>query len=285
MLDGFAGLDTICKNIPSRLVVPWLTEMQFSHILPMHALGEPVLLKAFLACGARHLSLVDPSFDVNKATKHYDEATEDLMIAMHDPNRDSVLCTTAALVLSIYEIMAPQQSPSANHIAGSRALIRECGWTARTPGLGGASFWISVGMELLSALHYKWTLSWNPDTWGVDMNMHQHTPHAHLLGNSEELWLHRIIYICAKIANFRITAESLQSINGSLSYANELSDVYTEWSHYELLCQQWHEHAPRTLKPLGHVAPWQAQNTSSFPWIWCGHSKPLASRTRQTNRF
>ncbi|KAJ5488853.1 hypothetical protein N7539_003743 [Penicillium diatomitis] len=240
----------------------------FSQILPMHAIGEPVLLKAFMACGARHLSLVDPTFDNQKAAKYYDEATQDLMIAMHDPNRDSVLCTTAALILSIYEILAPQQTQSTNHIGGSRALIRECGWTARTPGLGSASFWISVGMELLSALHYKWTLSWNPDTWGVDMTMQNNTYQAHVASKTEEVWLHRAIYICAKVANFRITAQSFQSINGSVNYANELSDVYTEWSHYDSLCQQWHEHSPRTLKPLGHIPPWQTQPKSSFPRIW-----------------
>ncbi|GLI72744.1 hypothetical protein PoHVEF18_000925 [Penicillium ochrochloron] len=232
---------------------------EFTQILPLHALDEPLLLKAFVACGARHLSLVNSSFDKAKAANYYDEATQDLMIAMHDPNRDSVLCTTAALVLSIYEIMAPQETPSANHIAGSRALIRECGWTAKTPGLGGASFWISVGMELLSSLHYKWTLSWDPDTWGVDMDMQPHPHQVQLFGKTEELWLHRIIYICAKIANFRIAAHSLQSVNGSMNYANELSDVFTEWSHYDSLCQQWYENAPRSLKPLGKAHPLQAE--------------------------
>lgn len=234
----------------------------------MHALDEPLLLKAFVACGARHLSLVNSSVNNAKAANYYDEATQDLMIAMHDPNRDSVLCTTAALVLSIYEIMAPQQTPSANHIAGSRALIRECGWTAKTPGLGGASFWISVGMELLSSLHYKWTLSWNPDTWGVDMDMHQHPHQVQLLGKTEELWLRRIIYICAKIANFRIAAHSLQSVNGSMNYANELGDVFTEWSHYDSLCQQWYGNAPRSLKPLGNVPQWQTEPRSAFSRIW-----------------
>ncbi|KAJ5159878.1 uncharacterized protein N7482_006882 [Penicillium canariense] len=235
-----------------------LDSMQyFSQILPLHAIDEPLLLQAFLACGARHLSLVNSSFEKAKAAHYYDSATRDLMNAMQDPNRDSVLCTTAALALSIYEIMAPQQTPAANHIAGSRALIR---------------------MELLSSLHYKWMLSWNPDTWGVDMDMRQHQHQAHPFGKAEDLWLHRIIYICAKVANFRIATQSLQSLDGSMDHANELSDAFLEWSHCDSLCEQWFENAPRSLKPLGIVPQWQTEPRSAFPTIWLHKRTAIVSQ-------
>lgn len=226
-----------------------------------------MLLKAFLACGAQHLFLVDPSRGQEKGVHYYEAATHDLLNAVHDPNRDSVLCTTVALVLSAYELMnpqCPQSSSSGNHIAGSRALIRECGWTAKTPGLGGACFWISVSMELLSCLQHNWSLSWNPDTWGVDMNMDQVQP----FWKGEDQWLHRIIYICAKVANFRVSVQHRLSSNDPSSRSAQLDEAVQEWNHYSAWCEQWITSIPRSMKPLSHMQPWQADSKSVFPSIW-----------------
>ncbi|KAJ5690401.1 hypothetical protein N7462_004793 [Penicillium macrosclerotiorum] len=255
------------RHVRSRISLPVLSfpshHEKFTQILPLHAIDEPMLLKAFLACGARHLSLVNPSYGTEKATSYYDMATQDLMNAIQDPNRDSVLCTTAALVLSVYEVIAPQPALESNHISGSRALLRECGWTAKTSGLGGTCFWVSVIMELLSSLHFKWSLSWNPDSWGVDMNM----DHAQPFGKGDDLWVHRSIYICAKIMNFRIAMEHLQSLGDSASQA-QINDALQEWNLYQSWCEQWAKTAPRSVKPLGHVHPWQADSKSAFPSIW-----------------
>lgn len=226
-----------------------------------------MLLKAFLACGTRHLSLANPSYGEEKAVHYYEMATQDLMNAVQDPNRDSVLCATAALALGIYEIMSLQPGPDVNHIAGSRAFIRECGWTAKTPGLGGGCFWISVGMELLSCLHHNWSLSCNPDDWGVDMDM-DHVPH---FGKGEDLWLHRILYICAKIVNFRISMQQPQPLDDANSQATRLNEALQEWNHYNAWCEQWEKAVPRSMKPLGHVQTWQTESKSSFPRIWYVH--------------
>ncbi|KAJ5106883.1 hypothetical protein N7456_003558 [Penicillium angulare] len=233
----------------------------FTQILPLHAIDEPLLLKAFLACGARHISLVDPSFGPEKAHHYYLVATQDLLHAMQDPNRDSVLCATAALILSTYEVMCPQSVMK--HIAGSRALIRECGWTAKTPSLGGTCFWISVTMELLSCLDKGWPLSWDPDTWGVDMNMTQNQP----FWKGDDHWLHRIIYICAKIANFRVAIQHLQSAVDTRSRNTRLHEAVPEWNHYNALCEQWITSIPRSMKPLSLPQPWQGSK-SGFPKTW-----------------
>lgn len=222
-----------------------------------------MLLKSFLACGARHLCLVNPSFSEEKAIHFYKAATQDLIHSMQDPNRDSVLCATAAVVLGMYEVMAPQSIPKTNHLQGSRALIHECGWTAKTPGLGGTCFWISVVTELLSCLHHGWSFSWSPDSWGVDMDMGQ----AHLFGKGEDLWLHRIIYICAKITNLKVAVHQLQSLTGASTQAARLNETLQEWAHYNTLCEQWEKSVPRSLHPLGLISPWQTAQPL-FPKIW-----------------
>ncbi|KAA8914690.1 hypothetical protein FN846DRAFT_483169 [Sphaerosporella brunnea] len=40
---------------------------QFLRLLPFNSLREPMLLNAFLACGARHLTLVNPAYKEDKA--------------------------------------------------------------------------------------------------------------------------------------------------------------------------------------------------------------------------
>ncbi|KAJ5893637.1 hypothetical protein N7495_005328 [Penicillium taxi] len=240
------------------------TMRHFTQILPFHAIDEPILLQAFLACGARHLSLVNESFETGKPEHYYNAATQDLLSAVHDPDRDSVLCTISAVVLGVYEMMSAQSICKINHIAGSRALIRECGWSAKTPGLGGACFWLSVSMELLSCLQHSWLLSWDPDTWGVDMDMNQH--HTHWKG--EDVWLHRIIYICAKIANFQVYLQQALSSGEPLSQRTKLDALVHQWNHLNSWCEQWATSIPRSMNPLSYMLPWQTDTKSTFPKIW-----------------
>lgn len=223
-----------------------------------------MLLKAFLACGARHLSLVNPSFREQRAVHYYEAATQDLLHSMQDPNRDSVLCATTAIILGMYEIMAPELIPKTKHLQGSRALIPECGWTAKTPGLGGTCFWMSVGIELLSCLQHNWSFSWNPDSWGVDMDMDQ----VHPFGKGDDLWLHRIIYICAKTANIRVAVHQLQSISDTNTQAARLNETLQEWNYCNSLCEQWEKGVPRSMKPLSRLQPWQASSQFLFPKVW-----------------
>ncbi|CAL5870579.1 uncharacterized protein PFLUO_LOCUS4818 [Penicillium psychrofluorescens] len=236
----------------------------FTHILPYHAVDEPMLQNALFACGAKHLALVNASYGEEKGRHFYDSATQDILNAVHDPTRDSVLCATTALVLGIYETMSPRSTCPMNHIAGSRALIRECGWTAKTHGLGGACFWTSVCMELLICLRHNWAVSWNPDTWDVNMDM----DHMH---NAEQVWLHRMLYICSKIANFRL---SVRQLSGADGHAIHTSGLFQEWNLYNSWCDQWAKFVPRSMIPLGYLQPWQNNSKSAFPTVWLisGHA-------------
>ncbi|CAG7942785.1 unnamed protein product [Penicillium salamii] len=251
--ESVSCLRTFVEEIGPRMDA--MDEMNhFSQVLPSLAVGEPLLLKAFVASGANHRSLHDPSWPVELALAFSQDATEALLSAVHDPSRDSVLCATVALVLGFTASMSPHSMRWENHIAGSRALIRECGWTAKTPGLGGACFRISMSAELLSCLRYNWELSWNPDTWGVDIDM-EHAQAS--IGGNHDLWHHRILYICAKVSMLRASLRQCRALPDDVARSSQLS----RW------CDEWEKSIPRSLVPLGYLQPWQTKSKSVFPEV------------------
>ncbi|PWY84843.1 hypothetical protein BO70DRAFT_334780 [Aspergillus heteromorphus CBS 117.55] len=245
----------------------WMDSMDavkhFTHILPFHALEEPMLLKALLACGARHLFHVDASYGEERAADLHNVASQYLLHSLQDPDRDSALCATTAILLNIYELMSGRPIQGMSHIAGARALIKECHWNAKTPGLGGACFWLNVSMELLSCLNFNWTLSWDPNTWGVELDLNQAQPSV---AGNEEAWTHRMVFICAKIANFRSLGQppSLESSATDM----RISQRYQEWCTYNDWCDQWARAVPRSMMPLGYLHSWQTNSKSVFPQIW-----------------
>ncbi|KAF9894696.1 hypothetical protein FE257_006586 [Aspergillus nanangensis] len=266
-----------CLDNPDEMFLLQVFVEEFTHILPCHALEEPMLLKALMACGARHIFLVNPSYGEEKAAYLHDTASSDLLRSLQDPNRDSALCATTAVILNVYELMCSRSilpGQSLNHIAGARALIKECQWDARAQGLGGACFWLNVGMELLTCLQYNWTLAWDPDTWGVDMNLDQTKPSV---AGNEELWTHWMLYICAKVANFRSSIIHFSEIDhptGSM----HINEQYQEWCTYHDWCERWAAAAPRSMKPLGHLHNWQTNSKTVFPHIWLIKRSSIVAR-------
>jgi hypothetical protein len=244
----------------------WMDSMDphkhFSRLLPFHSLHEPMLLNAFLACGARHLTLVNPMYHEDKALYYYDTATTQLLRSLQNPDRDTVVCATTAVILNVYEIMSERAMQRMNHIAGARALIKECGWNAKSTGIGAACFWLNVGMELLSCLHFNWQVAWDPDQWGLDMDFHQESETG-----KEELWVYRILYIVGKIANFRASIPRFQEASPHDEQIR-LQSRFQEWQRLKNLCDSWNDRIPRTMHPLGYLHPSQTSSKSAFPEVW-----------------
>ncbi|KAB8298093.1 hypothetical protein EYC80_001855 [Monilinia laxa] len=244
----------------------WMDSMDpqkhFSRILPFHSLGEPMLLNAFLACGARHLTLVNPIYHEDKALYYYDTATTQLLRSLQNPDRDTIICATTAVILNVYEIMSERAMQRMNHIAGARALIKECGWNARSTGVGAACFWLNVGMELLSCLHFNWQVAWEPDQWGVDMDFSRE-----LEVGREEVWVHRMLYIVGKIANFRASIPRFQEASPHDEQIR-MQSRYAEWQRLKNLCDSWNNSIPRTMHPMAYLYPSQTTSKSAFPEVW-----------------
>jgi hypothetical protein len=221
-----------------------------------------MLLNAFLACGARHLTLVNPAYHEDKALHYYDTATRWLLKSLQNPNRDTVICATTAVILNVYEIMSEKALQRMNHIAGARALIKECGWNARSTGIGAACFWLNVGMELLSCLHFNWQVAWDPDDWGIDMDFNREQENG-----KEELWTYRMVYIVAKIANFRASIPRFLEASPREEQIR-LQKRYEQWNRLKQMTDSWNENIPRTMHPMAYLYPYQTTSKSAFPEVW-----------------
>lgn len=221
-----------------------------------------MLLNAFLACGARHLNLVNSAYTEEKAMHYYNAATQYLLRSLQNPERDSIICATTAVILNVYEIMSEKALQRMNHIAGARALIKECGWNARSTGIGGACFWLNVGMELLSCLHFNWQVAWEPDDWGIDMTMNPEQQ-----DDQEEQWTYKMLYIMAKIANFRSSAPRFQEASAQAEQLRLNQRIHT-WQHLKEMCDRWHDCIPETMHPMGVLPPYMTASKSSFPEVW-----------------
>jgi hypothetical protein len=264
-----------CLNSPEELLFMqvfveevgiWMDSLDplkhFSRLLPFHSLGDPMLLNAFLACGARHLSLVNPIYSEDKALYYYDTATTQLLQSLHNPNRNTVVCATTAVILNVYEIMSDRGTQRMNHIAGARALIKECGWDAASTGIGAACFWLNVGMEILSCLHFNWHSAWDPDQWGLDMNFQRETEPG-----KEEIWAYRMLYIVGKVSNFRAAHPRFKEAS-SQEDQMLLERRMAEWEKLKGLCDDWNASIPRNMHPMGYLYPSQTTSKSLFPEIW-----------------
>ena len=231
--------------------------------MPFHALSQPMLLNAFFACGVRHLTLVNPTaFREEKAIQYYDVASKHLLRALQNPQRNSVICATTAVILNVYEIMTEKALPRMNHIAGARALIKECGWDARSNGIGAACFWLNVGLETLSNLRFNWQSSWNPDDWGLQLDLSQETG----LGN-EESWTLRMLYIIAKISDFRATIPRVQDSSPHAEHMRR-QKRFEEWTQLKNMADTWNRNVPRTMHPMAYLYPYHKDSNSAFPEIY-----------------
>ncbi|KAK1996086.1 hypothetical protein LX36DRAFT_581110 [Colletotrichum falcatum] len=251
-------------------------EKHFSRLIPYHSLKSPMLLNAFLACGVKHLTLVNPAYKDDKALFYYDTATTQLLRSLQNPDRNMGECATTAVVLNVYEIMSENPAQRMNHIAGARALIRECKWDAKSSGIGAACFWLNIGMEVLSCLAFNWQTSWDPDHWGLDMDFAADGGAAvadaarSASGDGfgqEELWVQRILYIVAKIANFRATIPRFQEPSPHDEQIR-LGNRLAQWQDLKRLCDRWNNSCPRTMRPFGYLYPSQTNSKSAFPNVW-----------------
>jgi hypothetical protein len=239
-------------------------EKHFSRIIPFQALKEPMLRSSVLACGVRHLTLVNSIvYREEEALRYYNSATQLLLRALQNPDRDSVLCATTATILNVYEVMSERALQRMNHIAGARALIKECGWNARSQGIGAACFWLNVGLEVFSCMHFNWSVAWDPETWGVDFDVE-----PQLVPGDEEGWSRKMLWIVAMVTNFR--AESQRRYPDASIEAEQmrLQQREQKWRWLRSLCDRWNSCAPPTMQPLSRVPPYMAKKRSAFPELW-----------------
>ncbi|KAF4997158.1 hypothetical protein FGRMN_4052 [Fusarium graminum] len=236
----------------------------FATSIPYHALKSTMLLNALLACGAKHASLFTPESH-EQSLFYYNTATTQLLRSLQNPDRNTAECATTAIVLNVYEIMSEKPPQRMNHIAGSRALIRECGWNAASTGIGLACFWLNIGIEILNCLATNWQTAWNPDEWGVDFATHNNDQDDGV--GSEHIWVCRALYAVAKITNFRATATKPDDMNPP-EEQSWIGNRLSQWYALKRLCDSWNLRCPRIMRPIGYIKAEKSPGKSMFPQIW-----------------
>ena len=214
-----------------------------------------MLLYAVLACGACHLSLVNNSYAHSNSQALYDKASGALFRHLHNPHRNSFLCAITALVLNAFEMMTEQELQKMNHIAGARALIKECGWNANSSGAAARCFWFNISTQLLNSIIYNWTNAWDPGEWGHRLEK----PHLKPMENAHvaDEWIYAILHLLARIINYSLTATQ--------SHVSEDWDADADTGErLEYLCAWWWRSLPQELQPLMDS---ERSATSSFPCI------------------
>ncbi|KAH6631466.1 hypothetical protein F5144DRAFT_592470 [Chaetomium tenue] len=265
-------------------------DKHFANTVPYLALKLPMLLNALLACGARHLTLIG-QHSGEKADYYYKLATTQLFSEQARDRSPSESALTA-VVLTAYNVMTDRPTDRMGHIASTRALIRDCGWNASSTGLGVACFWVNVGMEVLSCISFGWQTAWDPDQWGLDLEFAtlgsasrsgsrsvagsddvwsaraEGVPVANdniETADEEELYLHRIFYIMAKVANFRANTPQFQEPSPHDEQVR-LQNRFAEWRRLQNMCNAWNLNCPRPMRPYGYLP--EASSKSLFPNVW-----------------
>lgn len=235
----------------------------FTQVIPWYALKSPVLFHSLMACGAKQLSFSKPD-QQHRATALYNTATARLVRLLQNPDRNIMDCTTASILLNVYEFISNKSIQRMSHMVGARALIRDCGWNASSTGIPAACFWLSIGIEVLYCLSMNWAVSWDPDNWGIDLDWSR--------GENEcdgelQTWVHRSFYTLAKVVNFRATSfASLPS--DAHRDQTRLSGRLSEWQSLKQLCDNWNDCCPRSMRPVGYLAMNNANEPSVFPKFW-----------------
>lgn len=236
----------------------------FSQITPYHALKSPMLLNACLACGVKHQAGTSQAL-TSKASAYYQTASTSLLRTLSNPDRNMAECATATVLLNVYESMSDIPATHMDHIAGARAQIRECGWTAASGGIGSACFWLNIEMEVMNCLAMNWPTTWSPDHWDVDFRICDEEDVASI--GKEEIWVQKIFYIMARIANFRATKPPFKELNLS-EESKKQAARRAEWDELKMLCERWDHACPRTMHAIGYLGDGTASSKSCFPNVW-----------------
>jgi len=86
---------------------------------------------------------------------------------------------------------------------------------------------------------------------------------------NDETWTQRMVYIVAKIVNFRVDhASSMEFTRSPREEQIKRQARTNEWQHLKGLLDSWNRHVPRPMHPLGYIDPYKTRLGSSFPEVW-----------------
>lgn len=114
----------------------------------------------------------------------------------------------------------------------------------------------------VDCLHFNWQVAWDPDDWGLDMDLS-----PEMEAGREELWTYRMLYLVARITNYRAMIPRLHQTSPH-DEQMRLQNRYIEWKSLKDLCDAWNDGIPRTMHPMAYLYPYQTPSKSAFPEVW-----------------
>ena len=200
-----------------------------------------MLLYAVLACGACHPSLAYDEHAHSLIQGFYDKATGTLR-QLQNSHRDKYLCTVTTLVLSVFEMMTEKALQKTTQFARARALVKDCGWNARSSGTAAGCFWFSVSTDLLNCIIYDRITAQSPDEWDYRLESGDSDTNPKENARTPDDWVHSILYILAQITRYRNTVTQPDVLADS--------DAVTSWENLEHMCMWWRKSIPHALEPI-----------------------------------
>lgn len=231
-----------------------------------------MLRNAMMACGAQHMWLVNENYRESTAQQYYQAAVETMLARMDRGEQDRELCAVTGTILNVYCVMCETPLQRLSDIAANKAMIEKLQWNAKSTGVGGACFWLNVGMDILSRLAFNSPMTSSLDKWELNLNFQDRKANER-----EEIWTHRIMYLIAKVGHFRATAPGRSQQVSPEREEVWLRQRYEEWCDLRHWAERWDESIPRSMHPLSYLNPgvslsqktWNQTGTrSTFPEVY-----------------
>jgi hypothetical protein len=121
-------------------------------------------------------------------------------------------------------------------------------------------------------LHFNWQVAWDPDDWGIDMDLRREDRNGR-----EELWTHRMLYLVGKVCNFRATIPRQPEADPRDQHART-QQRFNEWEKLKGLIDAWNDSIPRTMHPMAYLYPHQTPSKSLFPEVWLVKRTTIVAR-------
>ncbi|KAI7007961.1 hypothetical protein KC362_g17747 [Hortaea werneckii] len=93
----------------------------------------------------------------------------------------------------------------------------------------------------------------------------------------EEVWTHRMLYLVAKVCNFRATIPRQHEPDPDHQQLRT-QERYEEWARIKGWVDAWNQGVPRTMQPLAFIWPHQTSSKSAFPEVWLVKRTTIVAR-------
>ena len=187
-----------------------------------YAVSSPLILHSLCALSAKQMSLIAEAFLWEPvASRHYGESVALLIkeLTEQQTSREVIICATS--LLCSYELLAFPGADYERHLYGLCSLFQTHDIAINGTQLEHASFWVFARQSVGMAIAHECPTLIPPQKW----------PNVPRLKEGEEdKWARRILWLLAKMMNFRFSAgEAAWSHKRARDFRDLAADIDLWW--------------------------------------------------------